>query len=215
MDTPKQTSFAVPQLKQIASAAFAKAVSNLETPEDYINLVDQLLTFPPAYLHRVIPEMPWSGIRCLFQSGKFDEYLTSATMDTAVLQEENQLRQKFAKNPNHKNIQSPTAGLIDVFGVSPFNPDATNSEMFTLRSWGMDFFSSSTRMSPKPKEQQQQGEDEMVEGEQQEQKEQTEQPESSTVTTVGTILCEQTEGEQKEGTQKQFRRFFLTSTNRG
>ena len=73
MDIPEQTSFAVPQLKQFASAAFAKAVSNLDTPEDYNNLVCQLLTFPPAYLHRVIPEMPWSGVRCLFQSGKFIE----------------------------------------------------------------------------------------------------------------------------------------------
>ena len=106
MDTPKQ--FAVPHLKQIASAAFAKAVSNLETPEDYNNLVCQLLTFPPAYLHRVIPEMPWSGVRCLFQSGKFEKYLTTATMDAAVLQEENNLRQKFANNPNHKSARWST-----------------------------------------------------------------------------------------------------------
>ena len=83
------STFTVPTLRQIAASAFAAAVSDLEDESDYINLIETLKTFPPAYLKRVIPEMPWLGIRCLWQSGSFSEYLTSEAMTDAVRREEN------------------------------------------------------------------------------------------------------------------------------
>ena len=141
------STFTVPTLRQIAASAFAAAVSDLEDESDYINLIETLKTFPPAYLKRVIPEMPWLGIRCLWQSGSFSEYLTSEAMTDAVRREENRLRQLFAKNPNHQLIKSKTAGLIDVFGTNPFNE--SNVQMFKLRDWGNDFFDSGRKMTVK------------------------------------------------------------------
>ena len=94
--------FTVPSLRQIASASFATAVSDLDNDQDCRNLVESLESFPPAYLKRVIPEMPWQGMKTLWQSGKFDEYLTSEAMNQSVQREENRLRQLYAKNPTHR-----------------------------------------------------------------------------------------------------------------
>ena len=130
--------FTVPSLRQIASASFATAVSDLENDQDCRNLVESLESFPPAYLKRVIPEMPWQGMKTLWQSGKFDEYLTSEAMNQSVQREENRLRQLYAKNPTHRSVRSLTAGLVSIFSDNPFG--GTNIEMFKLRDWGNDFF---------------------------------------------------------------------------
>ena len=130
--------FTVPSLRQIASASFATAVSDLDNDQDCRNLVESLGSFPPAYLKRVIPEMPWQGMKTLWQSGKFDEYLTSEAMNQSVQREENRLRQLYAKNPTHRSVRSLTAGLVSIFSDNPFG--GTNIEMFKLRDWGNDFF---------------------------------------------------------------------------
>jgi len=121
--------FKVPSLRQLAAAQFAEAISELNDGDDCRNLVDTLLTFPPAYLKRVIPEMPWKGMFQLMQSKRFDDYLTSDAMNQSVAHEENRLRQLFAKRPNHKSVRSLTAGLVDVFGESAFGE--SNVEMFS------------------------------------------------------------------------------------
>ena len=130
----------IPTLRQIASAKFAETVCDLEDEDDCRNLVETLLTFPPAYLKRVIPEMPFNGLKCLMQSGQFDNYLTSDAMNESVQREENRLRQLYAKRPDHKSVRSLTAGLVDIFGTTPFNN--TNADLFKLRKWGKDFFES-------------------------------------------------------------------------
>ena len=52
-----------------------------------------VLTFPPAYLKNVLPELPWNGIKCLLQSNvdQYQDYLTSDAMNQAVALEENRL----------------------------------------------------------------------------------------------------------------------------
>ena len=130
--------FTVPSLRQIASASFATAVSDLDNDQDCRNLVESLESFPPTYLKRVIPEMPWQGMKTLWQSGKFDEYLTSEAMNQSVQREENRLRQLYAKNPTHRSVRLLTAGLVSIFSDNPFG--GTNIEMFKLRDWGNDFF---------------------------------------------------------------------------
>ena len=85
--------FTVPTLRQLSAAAFAKAICDLDDDEDCVNLVETLLTFPPAYLKNVLPELPWNDIKCLLQSNvdQYQDYLTSDAMNQAVALEENRL----------------------------------------------------------------------------------------------------------------------------
>ena len=176
----------IPTLRQIASAKFAEAVCDLEDEDDCRNLVETLLTFPPAYLKRVIPEMPFNGLKCLMQSGQFDNYLTSDAMNESVQREENRLRQLYAKRPDHKSVRSLTAGLVDIFGTTPFNN--TNADLFKLRKWGKDFFESGRTSDSKADEDASNGDTEDV----------PEARETESMNTNKDTKVESQEGETKE-----------------
>ena len=132
----------IPSLRQIAAHAFAKAISaQVDDPQE---MVESLLTFPPAYLKNLTKDMPLPGLLLLWQSGKFTPYLRSEALNNAVQFQENRLRQLFATNPKHKELNNPLAGLYNVYSTSPFG---SNVDLFRIRDWGLDFFDNNVSSS--------------------------------------------------------------------
>ncbi len=129
----------VPTLRQISAAGFARAISDLENPAELQGTLAALAGFPPAYLARILPELPWAGMRALWQSRDpcVLPHLRCASLDESLRREENLVRQRFATNRAHKTLRDPTVGLVDVFGEHLGMP---NKDMFRLRQWGSDDF---------------------------------------------------------------------------
>jgi hypothetical protein len=134
---------AVPSLRQLASAAFARGIASAPS-EDLPGMVSDLRGFPADFLERILLEMPWPRLLAFWRTGHsvFVDAISSDCMDNAAQMEENKLRQLFARNPGHQSLSDPHVSLIDVF---------RDHGLFRLGHWGCgDFFDGAVSFRPPP-----------------------------------------------------------------